>query len=77
MTPTERALNAKLVIGNQAFLDAFQSLEWDLMASWKATSPDQWKDRERLYDQLRALQDVKHKLETFIHTAALDSTAIR
>lgn len=75
MTQQERAFNAKQVLQNSVFTEALQSLEDDLVASWKATLPEKWKERERLYDQLKSLQDVKHKLETFIHTAALDSTA--
>jgi hypothetical protein len=75
MTPRERALNAKLLLENTCFNEAFKSLEQDLMDSWKASHPDKWRDREQMHAQLKALQDVKQKLETFIATAALDSTA--
>jgi hypothetical protein len=75
MTPHERGMNARLLIENAVFKEAFKSLEQDLTDSWKTTHPDNAKKREKLYDQLHALQDVMQKLETFIATAALDSTA--
>jgi hypothetical protein len=75
VSPKERALNARLLLENVCFTEAFESLERDLMDSWKASHPDKWKEREQMHAQLKALQDVKQKLETFIATAALDSTA--
>jgi hypothetical protein len=75
MTPNERQINAREILRNQVFNEAFEVLERDLLASWKATHPDSWKEREKLHAQFSALQDVKHKLETFIHTAALETTA--
>ena len=75
MTPSERATNARLLLDNKVFDEAFGQLEADLWASWKTTSPDSWKERERLFAQFTALHDVKHKLETFISTAAMETTA--
>ena len=75
MTPSERATNARLLLDNKVFDEAFKTLEDDLWALWKATSLDSWKERERLHAQFSALQDVKHKLETFISTAAMETTA--
>jgi prephenate dehydratase len=75
MTPSERATNARLLLNNQVFHEAVSHIESDLLSSWKATHPDAWKEREKLHAQFSALQDVKHKLETFIHTAAMETTA--
>jgi hypothetical protein len=75
VTPNERQHNAREVLRNQVFNEAFEDLEKDLLASWKATHPDDWKGREKMHAQFTALQDVRQKLETFIHTAALETTA--
>jgi hypothetical protein len=75
MTPHERALNARLLLENLVFDEAFKSLESELVDSWKATPLDSWKERERLHAQFSALQDVRQKLETFIYTAAMETTA--
>lgn len=75
MTPSEKALNARLLLDNRVFSEVFSQLETELWASWKATPSDSWKERERLYEQFKALHDVKHKLETFISTAAMETTA--
>lgn len=75
MTPSERANQAQLILDNETFHEAFQAVERGLVDLWKASAPDAWKQRERVYDQLKALQDVKQQLETYIHTAALETTA--
>jgi hypothetical protein len=75
MHPKERARLAEEIFRNDVFHLAFDYLEQVLIAEWKSSSPEAWKARERTYDRLQALIDVKAQLENFIHTAALDSTA--
>ena len=75
MTPSERHNNARELLRNEVFNEACKVLEEGLIAAWKATPPDAWKQRESLYDKLQALQDVKQQLEVFIHTAAMETTA--
>jgi hypothetical protein len=75
VTPIERATNAQLILDNEVLAEAFALLEERIVSNWKSSSPDQWKSRERMFEQLTALQDVKQQLETFIHTAAMETTA--
>ena len=75
MTPPERATQARLILDNPILDEAFGEVKSRLMSSWEATHPDQWKVREGLFDRLQALKDVRQQLETFIHTAALETTA--
>lgn len=72
---TERSSNAWLILENDVFKEAFKSIEDRLTTSWKASHPDQWKERERIFAQLTALQDVKQQLDDFINEAALETTA--
>lgn len=75
MTPTERARLSGEVLNNPVFVLAFDTLEQALVAEWKASHPDHWKAREVTYAKLQCLIDVRQQLETFIHTAALETTA--
>jgi hypothetical protein len=75
MTPTERARLAEEVLRNEVFNEAFEVLEQYLVAEWKVSPPENWKSRERTYEKLQALIDVKAQLQTFIDTAALETTA--
>ena len=75
MIPNERARLAKEVLDNPIFTEAIQHLEKGLIAEWKASHPDKWKDREATYQKLQCLMDLMQQLETYIATAALDTTA--
>ena len=75
MTPAERARLADEVLRNEVFTLAFSTLEQALIAEWKSSHPDHWKAREATYAKLQCLIDVRQQLETFIHTAALETTA--
>lgn len=77
MTPSERSRLASEALDNPVLNEAFDVLELSIYAEWKSSSPDQWKGRERTYERLQALLDLKAQLQTFIDTAALDSTANR
>jgi hypothetical protein len=75
VTPSEKASNARQILENQVLQEAFIDLASRLHGSWEASHPDKWKDREAIFNQLQALKDLKAQLESYIHTAALDSTA--
>ncbi len=75
MTPSERARLANEILNNEVFDEAFKAQERALIAEWKASHPDKWKDREATYMKLQALLDVKQQLDNFIATAALETTA--
>jgi hypothetical protein len=75
LNSTERAVNAQLVLDTGIVHEAIDVLTERLVDSWKSSSPEDWKGRERMFDQLKALQDVSRQLEDFIHTAAMETTA--
>lgn len=75
MTPSEKASNARLILENQVLHEAFSDLKTRLHDSWEASHPDNWKAREAIFNQLQSLKDLRSQLESYIHTAALDSTA--
>lgn len=77
MTPHERQSNARLLLRNEIFTEACEVIERNLWDSWKATPPDAWKRREALYERLQALGDIRAQLQTFIDTAAMETTATR
>jgi hypothetical protein len=75
VTPSERSRLARDILDNEVFTEACGEIEKTLKDSWKATPPDAWKRREGLYERLQALEDIKAQLQTFIDTAALETTA--
>lgn len=77
MTPNEKSRLAREALDNPVIEEAFDAIEMSIYAEWKSSSPDQWKGRERTYERLQALLDLKAQLQTFIDTAALDTTANR
>ena len=64
MNDGHRASRAKEILDNEVFAEAFAETEADIVENWKAESD--WRNREALHAQLKALQDVKAKLETFV-----------
>lgn len=75
MIPSERARLAEEILRNEVFDEAIKTLEGALIAEWKSSHPDKWKDREATFGKLQALMDIRQQLENFIHTAALETTA--
>lgn len=75
MTPFERAAQARIVLDNPILDEAFDELKACLISSWETSHPDNWKKREAIFNQLQSLKDFKAQLETFIHTAAMETTA--
>lgn len=64
MNDVHRASRAKEILENEVFGESFAAVEDDIVWCWKAESD--WRKRESLHAQLKALQDIKAKLETFI-----------
>jgi hypothetical protein len=75
MNTTERARLAEEALRNEIFDEAVMVLEQNLIAEWKVSPPDNWKSREATYNKLQALMDIKAQLQTFLDTAALETTA--
>jgi len=59
------------ILENEVWQSAFTELERALMTEWATTTPPAAQLREKLYDRLQALKDVKGQLETFFATGAL------
>ena len=59
------------ILENEVWQSAFVELERALMTEWATTTPPAAQLREKLYDRLQALKDVKGQLETFFATGAL------
>ncbi len=75
MTPTERIFYAEEMLRNPLFDEVMKELESSLIAEWKVSPPDSWKSREATYQKLQALMDIRAQIQTFIDTAAMETTA--
>jgi len=62
---------ARQILENEVWQSAFSELERALMTEWATTTQPAAALREKLYDRLQALKDVKGQLETFFATGAL------
>lgn len=71
MTPKERADRAREIFESEVWADAYADLQGSLHSAWEASPPDDWKGRERIYDRLQALKDLKAQLESYQHFGAL------
>ena len=54
------------ILRNEAWPHVYSVLETRLVEQWKNSPVDNWKLRERIYDQLQALRDVRQQLESII-----------
>ena len=75
MNPKERARLADEILRNEVFALALADLEDRLVSTWKTTPRDDWRLREKLFEQLQSLKDVEMQLKDYIATAAMETTA--
>lgn len=54
------------ILRNEAWPHVYAVLEQRLTDQWKNSTPDDWKGRERVFDRLQALRDVRQQLESII-----------
>jgi hypothetical protein len=69
LTPDQkikRANEAQALFTNEAYREAWSSLEADLIGQWAGTIPTDSQNRERYYHQLTGLKAVKTRLERWI-----------
>jgi hypothetical protein len=67
MMDAERlAQAAKGLLDSEATKEAFTQIEQDLFAQWKACSALAHKKREKLWFELKAIESLKSKLQTFV-----------
>tara|TARA_R100001530_G_scaffold128108_2_gene97691 strand:+ start:389 stop:643 length:255 start_codon:yes stop_codon:yes gene_type:complete len=64
MDKVELGQHAKLIIENKAFEEMFSMVRTNYQNAWANTEPQQGDLRERLYNTIVGLTDVKKQLET-------------
>ena len=64
MDKIELGQHAKLIIENKAFDEMFSMVRTNYQNAWASTEPQQGDLRERLYNTIVGLTDVRKQLET-------------
>ena len=54
------------ILRNEAWPHVYATLETRLTEQWKNSAPEDWKGRERTFDRLQSLRDVRQELESII-----------
>jgi len=62
---------AKAILEDPVFIEAFEGIRATLMQAWISTAPSQEKEREYLWMQIKAADDLKRNLTTAIETGKL------
>jgi len=65
LTPKERADRATELFESEVWEEAYAELKNSLHAAWEASRPDDYEGRERAYNRLQALMDMRAQLQTF------------
>jgi hypothetical protein len=63
---TTRAMRAKALLGDELLIEAFDTIEADLIEGWKASNPRDTDGRERVWNALQAVGKVKDFLQNAI-----------
>ena len=63
MTPKELAERASELLDSEIWALAYDAWRSSLHEQWESCSD--WRERERIYDRLQALKDLKAQLESF------------
>jgi len=69
LTPRERGTQAKQALNNPVFKEVFDELQKEAFMVWLKTSAKDVESRERLWQQTRALLQVKARLEKYVSDA--------
>jgi hypothetical protein len=75
MDVERRAERAKALLNDEVLKDAFAQIEADCVAQWKSTSALSHKKREKLWAELKAIESLKGKLQSFADTGRLIQAA--
>jgi hypothetical protein len=67
----DRALHAHEVLKDKVYKEAFAAVEADILSEWQNSYLFARGKRERLWMQLKAIEAVKAKLQSFIDSAKL------
>lgn len=66
-----RGNQAKLLLENPMFDDAFKSIESEIMAAWESTSTRDTEGREKLFQMLMLSRKVRRHFESLINTGEM------
>lgn len=66
-----RGINARLILDDPLVQEAFANLETMYIEDWKTSTVDDEVKRERAYMSLRALNDFKSALQSFVDTGKI------
>lgn len=66
-----RGINARLILDDPLVQEAFASLETMYIDDWKTSTVDDEVKRDRAYMSLRALNDLKSALQSFVDTGKI------
>ena len=66
-----RGINARLILDDPLVQEAFASLETMYIDDWKTSTVDDEVKRDRAYMSLRALNDFKSALQSFVDTGKI------
>lgn len=66
-----RGINARLILDDPLVQEAFANLETMYIDDWKTSTVDDEVKRDRAYMSLRALNDFKSALQSFVDTGKI------
>lgn len=66
-----RGINARLILDDPLVQEAFANLETMYIEDWKTSTVDDEVKRDRAYMSLRALNDFKSALQSFVDTGKI------
>ena len=66
-----RAEEARQILGSALHKEAWNTIEMHLFDQWGKTKQDQGKDRESLYNEMKALRRVKKYYESMVQTGIM------
>tara|TARA_R100001244_G_scaffold1983_1_gene3184 strand:+ start:37 stop:285 length:249 start_codon:yes stop_codon:yes gene_type:complete len=68
MTPEEREREAKLLLDNPLFVEAFKKLEEELLDLWKMSGSTDTAQRESFWLAVRLLDRIKVHIQSIVET---------
>lgn len=71
-----RGIAAKQLLSNPLLIEAFQELAQEYTTAWQTTSSEDAAGRERMYRQLRALQDLEQNLSVKVQRGQMAETTM-
>jgi hypothetical protein len=72
LTVQERASEARALLKNQVFVEAFDELRNEALKMWEQSAYNDVEGRENIYRHIKALNQIKGRVESYINNALLD-----